>query len=274
MITTKDIMDLALKLAGINEVPCDSGIIVEGENIKKILFGIDMDTPELLLAKELGYDLVISHHPHTGEPDINFHNVLNRQIDKMVEFGVPINKAQKALREKIQNLERASHPRNFDRIQSFAKLMNMPYMNIHMPCDIITENFVQNHINSKLSDKPKATLNDVINTLLEIPEYQKSPIKPVIRVGSPDDYAGKIAVLMAGGTNGGEKVFKSYFEAGVGTIICMHVPDDVRKAVIEQNIGNVIVAGHMPSDSIGINILIDEMIKLGLEVTAMSGVIR
>lgn len=274
MVSTSDIMNLALKLAGLDEIPHDSGIIVEGNNIKKVLIGVDMDTPELLLAKELGYDLVISHHPHTGMPDINFHHVLNRQIDKMVEFGVPINKAQKALREKINSLERASHPRNFDRVQSFAKLLNMPYMNIHMPCDIITENFVQNHINSRLNNNPKATLKNVLDVLMEIPEYQKSPVKPVIRVGSQDDYAGKIAVLMAGGTNGGKNVFKAYFDAGVGTIICMHMPDDVRDAVIEQNIGNVIVAGHMPSDSIGINILINELEKIGLEVTAVSGIIR
>jgi hypothetical protein len=273
MISSKEIMELALNLAGLNEVPADSGIINEGENIKKILIGVDMDTPELLAAKELGYDLVISHHPHTGEPHVNFHNVMLRQIDKMVEFGVPINKAQKALRPQMEKIERAKHVGNFDRVASFAKLIGMAYMNIHMPCDIISENYVQNFLNEKFKDKPKATLKDIIDALTEIPQYQKSPVKPVIRVGSPEDYAGKIAVLMAGGTNGGEKVFKAYFEAGVGTIVCMHVPDDVRQAVIDQNIGNVIVAGHMPSDSIGISILIDELEKRGLEVTAMSGVI-
>lgn len=274
MLSTKDIMDIALSLAGLEEIPADSGIIIEGENIKKVLIGVDMDTPEILAAKQLGYDLVISHHPKTGEPDINFHRVMLRQIDKMVEFGIPINKAQKALKDRVSKIERASHPGNFDRTASFARLVGMPYMNIHMPCDIITENFLQNYLNERFESRPKAVLGDVIEALMELPEYQKSLAKPVIRVGSSDDYSGKIAVLMAGGTNGGEKVFKSYFEAGVGTIVCMHVPDDVRKAVIDQNIGNIIVAGHMPSDSIGINILIDELEKRGLEVSAMSGIIR
>lgn len=274
MLSTKEIMDTALSLAGLDEVPADSGIINEGQNIRRVLIGVDMDTPELLAAKQLGYDLVISHHPKTGEPDINFHNVMLRQIDKMVEFGIPINKAQKALRDKVSKLERASHPGNFDRTASFAKLIGMPYMNIHMPCDIVTENYVQKLLNERLADKPKAVLQDIIDILNELPEYQKSIAKPVIRAGSKDDYAGRIAVLMAGGTNGGEAVFKSYFEAGVGTIVCMHVPDDVRKAVLDQNIGNIIVAGHMASDSVGINILIDELQKKGLEVTAMSGIMR
>jgi hypothetical protein len=149
----------------------------------------------------------------------------------------------------------------------------MPYMNIHMPCDILTENYLQDLLDNRFSEHKKTTLSDILNVLNEIPEYKNSIVKPVIRVGSNDDYAGKIAVLMAGGTNGGEKVFKAYFDAGVGTIVCMHVPDDVRQAVIEQNIGNVIVAGHMPSDSIGINTLIRELQKKGLEITSTSGII-
>ncbi|MBU3918423.1 Nif3-like dinuclear metal center hexameric protein, partial [Patescibacteria group bacterium] len=37
--------------------------IAEDKEIKKILVGIDVDPAELLIAKQLGVDLVISHHP-------------------------------------------------------------------------------------------------------------------------------------------------------------------------------------------------------------------
>lgn len=273
-MNTQEIMAAALTLAGISEVPADSGIIVEGENIKKLLIGVDMENPELLLAKQMGFGLVISHHPQTGAPYVNFHNVMYRQIDKMVAAGIPINKAQKALRDKVGKIERAYHTANFDKTASFAKLLNIPYMNIHMPADIITENFLQDYIEKKLGSNQKATLKDILDVLGGLPEYKNSTVKPAIRVGTPEDYAGKILVLMAGGTNGGEKVFKAYFEAGVGTIICMHVPDDVRQAVIDQNIGNVIVAGHMPSDSIGLNILCRELESKGIEVVKTSGIIE
>lgn len=273
-MNTKEIMELALELGDLKEVPWDSGISVEGSDIRKILFGIDMETQELLLGKELGVDLVIGHHPHTGEQEIYFHKVLEVQIDKMMSFGIPINRAQKALKSKMNSIERNSHVKNYDRLQSAAKLLHMPYMNIHLPIDRITEKFVQNHIDKALEGRPKATLKDVMNCLMEIEEYQKTPAGPVIRVGSERDYAGKIAVLMAGGTNGGAEVFKAYFEAGVGTIICMHIPDDVREAVEKQNIGNVIVAGHMASDSIGLNIFIKTLRDRGLEVITMSGIIE
>lgn len=272
-MNTKEIMDIALELAGLEDIPADSGIIVEGKDIKKVLIGVDMETPELLLGKELGVDCVISHHPTTGKPRVKFHKVMEVQIDRMVKFGVPINKAQKALKKKVGKVDRATHVTNFDRVASAARLLKMPYLNIHMPADKITENYVQSFIDKRFEDKPKATLKDVIEELKEIDEYKNAIAGPVIRVGSEKDYAGKIAVLMAGGTNGGADVFKAYFEAGVGTIVCMHVPEDVIEEVEKQNIGNVIVAGHMASDSIGLNIIIKELEKKGIEAIKMSGIL-
>jgi len=270
-MNTKEIMDLALALADLTEIPSDSGIFVPGENIRKVIFGVDMSTPELLIAQQLRVDLVISHHPQGDTSTVDFHKVMERQVDCMVKAGIPINKAQKALKEAKGKIERASHAANYDRTVSAARLLGIPFMNIHMPADIITENFVQAHLDRHVTD-PRATLGAVVENLKKIPEYSNAVAGPVIRVGSESDYAGKIVVLMAGGTNGGEQVFKAYFEAGVGTIVCMHVPDEVRKAVIDQNIGNIIVAGHMASDSIGINIIIRELEKRGLSVIRMSGI--
>lgn len=271
-MNTQKLMDIALKLSGLSETPKDSGIIVEGENIRKLIIGIDMETPELLLGKELGVDCVISHHPKSGHPVVDFAKVMTIQIEKMLEFGVPINKAQKALKKKINSIDMGSHVSNYDRTGSAAKIMGMPYMNIHLPADIITENYVQSFLDNKFADNARKTVGDVLKVLKEMPEYENAIAGPVIRVGSESDYAGKIAVLMAGGTNGGTDVYKSYFDAGVGTIVCMHVPEDVKKAVEEQNIGNVIVAGHMASDSIGLNKIIEAWEKEGVEVIKMSGI--
>lgn len=270
---TKKMMNIALQLAGLEEMPYDTTITVEGKDIKRVLIGIDMEVPELLLAKELDFDAVVSHHPKAETARIDFAKVMDVQIDKMVEFGVPINRAQKALRKKQKTVEISSHVSNYDRHASAAKLLNLPYMNIHMPADLIGERFVQKYLNEKFDNQPKAVLEDVIDALNELPIYKNALASPVIRVGGPKDYVGKIAVLYAGGTNGGTDVYKSYFDAGVGTIICMHVPEDVIKAVNEQNIGNVIVAGHMPSDSIGLNAIIEAWEKEGLEVVKMSGIL-
>ncbi len=272
-MNTEQIADMVLRKAGLTDMPADSGILVRGENLRKVFAGIDMATPELLLAREMGADLVLSHHPQAGAPEVFFYQVMERQIDKMVEAGIPVNRAQKALRQQAGKVERSSHSENYDRVASAARVMNVPYMNLHVPVDVIAEDFVQSRLDQALAGKHRATLLDVLVVLQEIPEYQRALAKPVIRVGGEKDYAGRVLVLMAGGTNGGEQVFRAYFEAGIGTIVCMHLPEEVRKAVLDQNIGNVIVAGHMASDSIGMNIVCSELEGLGLEVVRMGGII-
>lgn len=208
-----------------------------------------------------------------GTTRSQFPEVMKRQYNKMVEAGIPINRAQKALAKKIGQVERAGHAGNYDQAWSAARLMNMPFMGIHSPTDVLAERAVEAKLAERLGDNPRTTLQDIIDALNEMPEYQKTLSKPVVRVGSPKDYAGKPLVIMAGGTNGGVDVIKAYFDAGIGTTISMHMPEDVITAVKEQNIGNIIVAGHMASDSIGLNIFITALEERGLEVIRMSGVI-
>lgn len=273
MMNTQEIMDLALSLAGLTSIPSDSAILVPGENIKRVLVGVDMGTAEILLARELKVDLVIGHHPIGGTARTEFPEVMKRQVDKMMSVGIPINKAQKALAKKMGEVERSGHAGNYDQAWSAARLLDMPFMGIHTPTDMLAERAVEAKLADKLGGNPRATLQDIIDALNEMPEYQKTLSKPVIRVGSPKDFAGKQVVIMAGGTNGGVDVIKAYFEAGVGTTISMHMPEDVIKAVKEQNIGNVIVAGHMASDSVGINVFLKALEERGVEVIRMSGVI-
>ena len=273
-MNTTDLMNTALKLAKLDSMPYDTNIIVEGENIKKVLIGIDMETPELLLAQQLGFDCVVSHHPKADSCVVDFAKVMDVQIHRMVKSGIPINKAQKALKKVQDSIDLGRHASNYDRVSSAARLMKMPYLNIHIPADFITEEIVQNRLDSTFKDKPQTKLKDIIEELNSWEYYKGKVAKPVIRVGSNNDYAGKIEVLMAGGTNGGADVYKSYFEAGVGTIIAMHVPENVRDAVIEQNIGNIIIAPHMPSDSIGLLEIVNTWRKKGIEVTCMSGIVE
>jgi putative NIF3 family GTP cyclohydrolase 1 type 2 len=258
-MNTQEIFNLALEASGLMEAPADSGIIVPGENIRKIAFGVDIDTAEIMLAKQLGVDL---------------YKVIDNQIDRMVEAGVPINKAQKVLAERKEQVDRNMHVTNYDKAATAAKLLNMPFIGIHSPADFLVEDFLQQYLDDRLGDKPQALVQDVIDLLMELPEYKNAYAQPKVRVGSEKSYAGKVFVTMAGGTSGGKDVMKAYFEAGVGTLVVMHVPDDVVKAVKEQNIGNVVVAGHMASDSIGINLVIKALEEKGLKVTRMSGVIE
>jgi len=58
-MNTHDLMALALDMAGMQEMPLDSAIYVSGEDIRRVLIGIDIGAGEraLSMAKTLG------HHP-------------------------------------------------------------------------------------------------------------------------------------------------------------------------------------------------------------------
>ena len=271
-MNTQKMMDIALELAGLDAMPADCDIIVQGDGIKKVLMGVDMDTPELLLAKQLGYDCVVSHHPKNTNVDML--KVMDSHILRLEKLGIPRNRSQKALAIKTGELDYARHVSNSRRSESAAKLMNMPYISLHTPADIISQTIVQDHLDAKFAGKPETKLGDITAALEELCEYKNSARKPVIRVGSKDSYAGKIYVLMAGLTGPGAAVLKQYFEGGVGTLVLMHIPEKDAKELKEHAYGNVVVAGHMSSDSLGMNVIADKWREQGVEVTMMSGVVE
>ena len=271
-MNTQKMMDVALELAGLDKMPADTDIVVPGDNIKRVLAGVDMDTAELLLARELGYDCVVSHHPKNT--NANILDVMDNHIRKLEKLGVPRNKSQKALAPRKDELSYNFHVGNTRRSESAAKLLNMAYLSLHSPADVIGEAILQKHLDEKFADKPQTKLEEITEALEEIGVYVKSERKPIIRVGSKDSYAGKIYVLMSGFTGPGAPVLKQYFEAGVGTLILMHIPEKDVKALKEHGVGNVIVAGHMSSDSLGMNKIAEQWRKLGLEVTMMSGIVE
>lgn len=92
-MNTNEIMKLALDMSGFDYIPADSEIYVEGKGIKKILFGIDIDSSDLYYAKANGYDAVIAHHPQASI--INAHEVYKDHVKVMNKYGVPEEAAQK-----------------------------------------------------------------------------------------------------------------------------------------------------------------------------------
>ena len=270
-MTTQEMVDIALKLAKLDEMPKDCGIIVKGKGIKKVLMGVDMDTAELMLAEQLGFDCVVSHHPRNTNAAML--DVMHDHIKKLEALGVHKNKSQKLLEDRKDELSYNQHVANSRRSESAAKLLGMPFISLHTPADIIGEAIVQKFLDKKFKDKPDTTVQEVVEALDEIDEYKNSERKPVIRVGSKDSYAGKIYVLMSGLTGPGPKITKEYFEAGIGTLVVMHIPEKDVKEIKEQGIGNVIVAGHMSSDSLGLNKIAGEWAKKGVDTTMMSGIV-
>ena len=114
-----------------------------------------------------------------------------------------------------------------------------------------------------MEDKKPHTLEEAIKLLLQVPEYkmaQQNKTGPKILIGSPRSRVGKILVDMTGGTEGSKEIFSRLANVGIGTLICMHLSEEHFAKVKDQHI-NVIIAGHIASDSIGFNLLLDKLAR-------------
>ena len=102
----------------------------------------------------------------------------------------------------------------------------------------------------------------------------KDNMGPALIVGHPENSCGKAAVIeFAGGTSYAKEMYEKLSHAGIGTIISMHMSEENRQEAEKHHL-NVIIAGHMASDSLGMNLFLDEIEKRKIEIIPCSGLIR
>jgi len=245
--------------------------------VRGLLAGIDIDVGEIMLAEHLRergkkIDLVLSHHP-VGRAYAGFYNVMHMQADILSRFGVPINVAESLLEERIREVEHKVMPINHTRTVDAARLVNMPLACVHTPTDNCATTYLQ-----RLFDRKKPEIiGDIIDLLQEIPEYQKAMennAPPRILSGKEGRRAGRIFVDMTGGTEGSVKILEKLAQAGVGTLVGMHLSEKHLEEAKKHNL-NVVIAGHISSDTLGLNLLLDAICtKERLEVITCSGFTR
>lgn len=256
----------------------DSRILVgdPSTEVKSVLAGVDMEVPEVLLADRLrekgeAIDLIISHHPE-GQGLINLDKVMALQADEWYRHGVPINIGEALIGKRMQEIYRAFLPRNVERALDVARLLDIPFMSMHT----VADNQVHAYLSEYFDRKKPRTVGEIIDLLLDIPEYQaaaRTQSGPVAIVGSKENRAGKIMVDMTGGTEGPQEVLEKLAAAGVGTIVAMHYSEKHREEAEKQKI-NVIIAGHIVSDSLGMNLILDRLEEKGVSILPVSGLVR
>jgi putative NIF3 family GTP cyclohydrolase 1 type 2 len=246
------------------------------KDIRTALVGIDMDASELLLIDRLNkdnkhekIDLAISHHPQ-GIAYASFYEVMDMQADIFHQLGIPINITEGLVEERKKEVGRRVHAANHQRSTDMAKLLGIPFLCAHTPAD----NHAVSYLEKMFLDKKPHTLRDIMDILGSIEEYRiskKEHVSPSILFGKSDSRVGKIFVDMTGGTEGPKEIIDNLLQAGVGTLVGMHLSEEHYKKLQGKNI-NVIVAGHIASDNLGMNLLLDKIQKTSkIKLLACSG---
>jgi hypothetical protein len=259
----------------------DSRILWGEGNVEvtRLMVGIDMETPEFLLADRLRekgekIDAILNHHPE-GRALADLEKVMPLQVDLLMRLGVPVNHAEAQMRPRMDRIWRAIHADNLFRTERAAELLGIPAMG----CHTITDNLVWGFMEKEICKKEFDSLDDVLNAIRDIPEYAhyaKKGNPPILVNGSGSGRPGKIvASEFTGGTNGPEEFLEEQSRAGVGTILSMHVTEKSLDEAKKHHV-NMIQCSHMASDTIGVNLLLDQLSKAEkrLDVLPAAGFIR
>jgi len=233
-------------------------------DIKKVIVGIDMEVGEVLLSYLLNkdqnqkIDLIIAHHPE-GFALAQLYDVMKLQADLLANLGISVSVAEKLMEKRISEIERRLLPVNHNRSVDVARVLGIPMMCIHTPAD----NCVTNFLTKKLEKEKPDKLRDLLKILKALPEYQKSmklQVSPKIVSGSENNKCGKIYVDMTGGTEGSKEIFEKYATSGISTLVGMHYSEECLENAKKANL-NMVIAGHIASDVLGLNLLFDELEK-------------
>lgn len=268
-MNTDEIVKIALDLVNMTELPDDSEIYVPGSDIKKILYGIDIGVAELAFAKENDYDCVIAHHPFS----VNMWRVFWKHLDQLKSKGVPEEEARAILEKKVIGFKYGAHARNYDSVPSFARLLKMPFLNIHCPSDELGRRIISAAIEQQATED--ITLNDVkIHLERSFKEFQIAKTRIEIAKGKEDNPLGDWIFSHGALTNGGYTLADCYYKNGIDTVIYIHIAPAELLQILKLEGGQLMITGHLSSDSIGINPFLNKLEENGLEVTAIGGLIR
>ncbi|MDD4013875.1 MAG: NGG1p interacting factor NIF3 [Candidatus Omnitrophica bacterium] len=257
--------------------PYDDTRILFGDpdtEVHGVMVGIDIGVGEILLADRLRekgarIDLVISHHP-SGRAIAGLGTVMTIQPAIWERFGVPGHVAEGIMKDRVGEVRRGISSGNLTQTADAARLLGVPLMCMHTAADNCVASYLQGIFDR---ERPR-TLGKVVDVLKGMPEYReamRSGTGPFILIGKEKDPAGKIFVDMTGGTSGPDKMFARLSASGVKTIVGMHCKETSFKVASSEFI-NYVIAGHISSDNLGMNLVFDVMEKKGrLDIVECSG---
>ncbi|MHB8740305.1 MAG: NGG1p interacting factor NIF3, partial [Coriobacteriia bacterium] len=216
-------------------------------------------------------DLVFAHHPE-GPGYANLHRVMHMQADLWAARGVGIGVADAMIAPRAEEIRRRIMPVNHYRAIDAARLLGFASMSCHTPADNNVNRFVQQLVDG---EAPR-TLDDLVKLLRSVPEYEDAARKgygPILIQGSGSARCGTCLVDMTGGTEGPEEALDKLVAAGVDTLVGMHYSEEHRKHAEKLKL-NLVIAGHISSDTLGMNLVLDRIESQGVEVICTSGMVR
>lgn len=277
-VTTERLMQIALEMAGMSEVPPDSRVEYAGTRISHILFGIDVGPAELFMARQLGYHAVIAQRPNAIPAEA--WRLMMWHVTKLHELGVgdEVASARNYMEPDIRRSRYAALSSNQDVMPSTARLLELPLVTIASPLDEIARTRLQRMADELTTSNPEATVGDLRETLLALDEFSAAPTNPWLAIGRDDNPLGNTLVIPGSISPPRLPLLLAYMK-WYKTLLCPVVDPQVvpidffSPSGLDIQRANLLVTGRIATASLGANPYVVRLRSEGLEVHAFAGVL-
>jgi len=251
--------------------------------VRRLLVGINMPMESVVKAKQLngdgwGIDMLFAHHPHGNEPAIPRAlqhylrpSVVEVDARSLASFlDMPLASAKRIAEINSRQCEKWREGRTFASGRQahmsvqLAESFGLPFYSCHTPCD----NHLFWGIQQVLNQQPR-TVGDLMEAVLAIPEYarfrRERQQAPEVLVGSKRSLLGKTWNADTSATIRCvelEEVVAEVARLGFGSIVgVIKQREEIGRLAAKYKL-NAVHLPHDPSDNLGINCLLDKLIKL------------
>ncbi len=272
-VTTERLMQIALEMAGMSEVPPDSRVEYAGTRISHILFGIDVGPAELFMARQLGFHAVIAQRPYAVPAEA--WRLYDWHRDALARLGIDRVDAIADIRGGVLRLRSQALSANQDVMPSVARLVETPLVTIASPIDHLARTKIQLVADDLSAAKPDATVGDLRLALLALPEFAAAASKPWLISGGDDAQLGRVLALPGGLAEPSRAILDAYVAAGISSLV---YPEPVwgyapLATADERPDVRLLVTGRIATASLGANPSIARLRAEGLEVHTFAGVL-
>lgn len=270
-VTTERLLALALELAGWESVPADSGIGNAGKAINHIFVGLEVGTAELLIARQLGYHAVVACQP-AGVSGA-YWEVYRRHAEFLIQLGMTRTEAEQVVAPRIERLRLEAAHDYSEHLISIARLLDTPFVTIRSPLQEVGRQRIQGAVDELTGRQSDASLADVRDALLGLPELAAAPQTIIPVRGDWSAPAGRIFVAHGAYAAPDARLATAYL-ARVDTLLCADIAPEDAEALRERGVrGNVLALGRSAMESAGVASYVAHLRAQGLEVTPTAGIL-
>lgn len=270
-VTAERLLTLALELAGWETVPADSAVGNAGKAINHIFVGLEVGAAELLIARQLGYHAVVACQP-AGVLGSGW-ETYRRHADFLTDLGMARAAAEEAVTPRVERLRLEAAHAQSEHLVSIARLLDTPFVTIHSPLQEVGRQRIQSATDELSTQRTGASLADLRDALLGLPEFAAAPQTIVPVLGDWSAPAGRVFVAHGAYAPPDARVAAAYLTR-VDTLLCADItPEDAETLRASGARGNVLALGRAATESAGVASYVAHLRAQGLEVTPTAGIL-